>query len=278
MNPEELYLQHLGTIERIAAFVAKRNHLSRDEAAEFTQEVRVRLLDDDYAVIRKFEGRSSFTTYLTIVISRMYHQYRVEKWGKWRPSAEAKRIGDKAVTLERMLTRDGFTFDEAVQILTSPAGAQYTPAELEAIYVRLPARSPRPTMVEEEEASDVVATDVDAAERVESSLRERTARKAAQVIDELMEQLDAEDRLILRMRFWEARKAPDIAHALQIEQKKIYKRLDKLFAIMRRELERSGVQKEEIGRLLAGGDQEIELALFDRSSVQDKLIKGESAS
>src|SRR6185295_1916310 len=110
MNPEETYLQHLPTIERIASFVARRNHLNADEAAEFTQEVRFRLFDGDYAIIRKFEGRSLFSTYLTTVIGRLFHQWRVEQWGKWRPSAEAKRLGDKAIALERLLSRDGYTF------------------------------------------------------------------------------------------------------------------------------------------------------------------------
>src|SRR5688572_33281588 len=99
MSPEKLYLENLRSIERIAAFVARRNHLSADEAAEFIQEVRVRLLDDNYAIIRKFEGRSSLTTYLTTVINHLFHQCRVEMWGKWRPSAEAKRLGNKAITL-----------------------------------------------------------------------------------------------------------------------------------------------------------------------------------
>src|SRR5688500_20209685 len=116
MTAQELYLQNLRSIERIAASVARRNHLRGDEAAEFTQEVRVRLLDDNYAVIRKFEGRSSFTTYLTTVIVRLYHQYRVAQWGEWRASAEAKRLGDEASTLERLGTRDGCTLAAAAEV------------------------------------------------------------------------------------------------------------------------------------------------------------------
>src|SRR5689334_7815875 len=128
MNPETTYLEHRESIERIAAFVARRGHLNADESAEFVQIVSYKLFEDDWAIIRKFEGRSSFTTYLTTVIARFFHQWRVEQWGKWRPSAEAKRLGDKAITLERLITRDGFTFDEAVKVLTIRDGAMCTVA------------------------------------------------------------------------------------------------------------------------------------------------------
>lgn len=262
MDAEKTYLQSLTTIERIAAFVARRGNLNADEAAEFVQIVRVKLFEDDYAVIRKFEGRSSFSTYLTTVILRLFHQWRVEQWGKWRPSAEAKRLGDKAITLERLLTRDGYTLSEAVNVLTMRSGAQYSVAELEAIYVRLPLRNPRPMLISDEISADAVAVESDADDRVERGDRERAARQAAKAIDDVLGSIDAEDRLILQMRFWDACKVPDIARTLHIEQKKIYKRLDKLFAVMRRALETAGIGRREIGTLLAGGDQEIHLGLL----------------
>ena len=262
MNPEQTYLEHLGKIERIAAFVARQSHLNPDETSEFTQEVRVRLLDNDYAIIRKFEGRSLFSTYLTTVIVRLFHQWRVEQWGKWRPSAEAKRLGDKAITFERLLTRDGFTFEEAVKVLTTPAGSQYTVAELEAIYIRLPLRNPRPILVSDEALPEAVAVDADAERRVENGDYERTARHAAVTMDDLLTSMDAEDRLILQMRFWHALKVPDIAQRLHIEQKKLYKRLDKLFLTLRKGLERAGVSKSEIGTLLSRGDHEVRLQTF----------------
>lgn len=265
-SPEELYLEHLRSIERIAAFVARRSHLGPDEAAEFVQEVRVRLLDDDYAIIRKFQGRSLFTTYLRTVIGHLFHQYRVEQWGKWRPSAEAKRIGDKAITLERLITRDGYTLDEAVKVLTTPGGSQYTLAELEAIYLRLPHRGPRPIVVSGEIAPDAAAVEPEAEDRVERGDRERSARTAATAIDGLMASMNPEDRLILKMRFWDSLKVPDIARRLKLQQKKVYKRLDRLFGDMRSALEQAGVGKAEAGTLLSRGDQDIRFDILGKSA------------
>ena len=254
MKPEDTYLLHLRTIERIAAFVARRHHLEVSEAEEFVQEVRVRLLDAAYAIIRKFEGRSSFSTYLTTVIGRLFHQWRVERWGKWRPSAEAKRLGEKAITLERLMSRDGFTFSEAVRILTTPEGSKYTVSELEAIYLRLPPRNPRPVIVSEETVPDVMTVEADAYERLESEERAHARRRALQIVDDVMSGMDAEDRLILQLRFWDCQSVPDIARTLHLDQKKLYKRFDRLFLVLRRALEDAGVHPADISGLLGGGD------------------------
>jgi RNA polymerase sigma factor (sigma-70 family) len=259
MTSEETYLQHLPTIERIATFVAGRSHLNPDETAEFVQEVRVRLLENDYAILGKFEGRSRFSTYLNTVIQRLYQQWRVEQWGKWRPSAEAKRLGEKAIELERLLTRDGLTFDEAVKMLTTPASAPWTVAEVENLYRRLPVRTSRPMMISHDVVPDLVSVEPEAEDRIESGDRERAARLAAKTMDTVIDTFKPEDRVLLQMRFWDARNVPDIARAMRLQQKKLYKRFDQLYVVLRRGLERAGVSREDVKRLLEKGDQEIHL-------------------
>jgi len=63
--------------------------------------------------------------------------------------------------------------------------------------------------------------------------------------------------LILQLRFWQALKVPDMAQRLKMDQKRIYKRLDRLFPMMRLALEAAGVGKAEIRTLLCRGDQDI---------------------
>lgn len=262
MNPEKTYLDNLDSIKRIAAFVARKNRANADESDEFVQVACVKLWENDYAIIRKFEERSSFTTFLTTVIIRLFHQCRVEEWGKWRPCAEAKRLGYKAIALERLLTRDNYTFAEAVKILTTPGGAEYTANELEQLYVRLPVRMPRPTQLSEDVSADAMSVESDAEDRAAAGDRERTARKAAEVVDGVLQKLGSEDRVILTMRFWDAKKVPEIAALLHLDQKKIYKRLDKLFLTLRRALEAEGVSKSDVEALLCRGDQEIKLGIL----------------
>lgn len=254
MEPEKLFLANLGLIGRITAFVCRRNHVSADEGEDFAAHVRLKLIEDDYAVLRKFEGRSTLLTYLTTVIHRLFLQYRVELWGKWRPSAEAKRLGDKGITLERMLTRDGYSFSEATAALTSSG---WTSAEVEAIYVRLPHRSPRPVLVAESAVAENVASSDEADDAVLRAGRLQTARAAAAAIDTAISAMATEDQVILKMRFWSARRVSDIASALGIDQKKLYKRIERLLSILRTRLQAAGVAAADIEELIAHGDHDI---------------------
>lgn len=258
MDPKKVYNEHLPTIRGIAASVARRGRLNPQESEDFVQDVCVRLYEDDCEIIRKFKGESRITTYLTTVIGRLLSQRRVEEWGKWRPSAEAKRLGEKAITLEKYLYRDNWSFDEAVKILTTPTGSQYTREELEAIYERLPHRNPRPMEIATDVVPDAVASDSDAAERVERSEREQIRRRVELALDEVLVTLGPQDQLLLQLRFWLERKVPEIARILHMDEKKIYKRIEQLKVVLRHAMERAGVSKEDVDRLLAAGDQEIQ--------------------
>jgi RNA polymerase sigma factor for flagellar operon FliA len=251
MNAEELFLANVTTIDRIAAFICRRNHVAED-SEEFASQVKLSLIERNYEIIRKFEGRSSFPTYLTTVMHRLFYQYRVKEWGKWRPSAEAKRLGDTAITLEKLLTRDGYTFSEAVRKMNDRSVT-----ELEAIYVRLPRRQPRPVLVSDEGVAEVAAAAVD--DTIETHDREQSARTAARVLDDALTSFDAEDRLILQLRFWHARRVADIATDLHLDPKKTYKRIDKLLARLRAALEHAGISRAVVEDLFTHGDQEISM-------------------
>ena len=259
MNSEERFLENVPTIERIAAFYCRRMHLSDADTEDFVGYVKVELIDGDYAIIRKFEERSSFTTYLTTVIHRLLYQHRTKEWGKWRPSAEAKRMGDVAITLERLTTRDSYSLAEAIEMMTTGNRPAATRRELEAIALRLPPRAPRPTLVTEETAPDLIAASDDPSDGPMSREREHLARRAASVLDEIMNSFEPEDRWILKMRFWSAQRIADIAGTLHLDAKKTYKRIEKLLAKLRSALERAGIGRKEIDDLFAHGDRPVEI-------------------
>ena len=86
---ERLLLEHLPWIERACAALARRHGLAGDEADDFLSWARMRLLEDDCAILRKFRSESQLTTYLTVVLNRLFQDYRVSQLGRWRPSAAA---------------------------------------------------------------------------------------------------------------------------------------------------------------------------------------------
>jgi RNA polymerase sigma factor (sigma-70 family) len=240
LDAEDLFLNNLTVVDRAIGYVCHRNRIDRDEGEEFGSYAKFKLIEGNYAIIRKFEGRSSFSTYMTTVIQRMFFQYRVQMWGKWRPSAEAKRLGDKGITVERLLTRDGYTYAETASILTSGNDTLFTHAEIEAIYRRLPLRQPRPVLVAAMENTDN-GPSLDTENDLFGDERGCAARKASAVLDAIMGTMEPEDQLILRMRFWGGRKIPEIGRDLGLEGKKLYKRIDKLLAQLKLAMENEGI-------------------------------------
>jgi RNA polymerase sigma factor for flagellar operon FliA len=79
--------------------------------------------------------------------------------------------------------------------------------------------------------------------------RQRSAMLAA--LFKVMEQLPPEERHILRMRFADGRSVADVARALRLEQKPLYRRIDQLKAKLRVDLERFGVTADDVRELLA---------------------------
>ena len=68
MDYQRLLLDHLDLINQIVRTVGRRRHLSVAEREDFASFVHLRLVEDDYAILRKFQNRSSLWTYLAAVI------------------------------------------------------------------------------------------------------------------------------------------------------------------------------------------------------------------
>ena len=94
-------------------------------------------------------------TYLTVVIHRLFLDYRIRLWGKWRPSAEAKRLGAVAIALERLIVRDGWSFEQAVEVLRTNHAVDESRDELYALHVKLSPCAPTRHFIPEDAARDV---------------------------------------------------------------------------------------------------------------------------
>ena len=251
---EALLLDHLEWIERVVGSMCRRNGIWGDDADDFASWVKMRLVEDDYAVFRKFRGESAITTYLTVVISMFLREYRVTKWGRWRPSVAARRNGPVAVRLEMLVNRDGHSIDQAVEILSTEEGAELTSREAAEMLAEFPRRSNvrevglDPAKVKHA-ASPMAADDP---LRLEERADERGAAEDA--LASALEELDPEDRLIVKMRFWDGMTVADISRGLHLEQKPLYRRLERALGRLRGHLERVGVGREMVVDLLDAPD------------------------
>jgi len=245
---ERFFLSQLTTIERIVGFVCRRNRLPDAEAEDFRSLVQLKLIENDYEVLRRFRGQSTLRTYLTVVIQRRFLDYRASEWGKWRPSAEARRLGPIAVDLERLTTRDGLSREEAIESLVTRSPPQASRAELLDAYRRLPDRAPR-RRVGEENAQEIPAP-VDVEGDVFRRQISPSAERARQALRAAVAELPAQDRIIVKLRFEEGCPISDIAAALRLPQKPLYRRMEGILGSLRRRLEAGGLNSSDVGDFL----------------------------
>jgi RNA polymerase sigma factor (sigma-70 family) len=248
-NPAEvLFLHELSTIERVLRFVTTRHRLPASEAEDFASHVKTRMVENGYAILKQFQGRSSLRTYLTVVIQRMYLDYRASGWGKWRPSAEAVREGPLAVLLEQLLWRDGYSFDQACQMIRTGHSDPATPEELERIAGALPAR-PRRRFESEMVLAERATTELSPFEAALAEERRRLANRVSTALKRLTSDADHQDRLILALRFEDGRTVADIAALLGLEPKPLYRRFERLLGRLRDGLQQEGISPADILRL-----------------------------
>jgi RNA polymerase sigma factor for flagellar operon FliA len=268
-SPETLLLAEFATVERVIRFISARRRLRPADAEDFASHVKMRLIENDYAVLRKFEGRSSLLTYLTVVVQRMYADYCAAAHGRWRPSAEARRAGEVGIVLERLLWRDGFSLDEACEILVTNHQVPVGRAELERIAALLPPRAKR--QFESEASLDEHPAAAPGPEAlVEHRERSDVARRISAELKRFVDEAEPQDRLILALRFADRRTVPEIAALLRLDQKWLYRRLDILLRQVRNALHAAGIDADEA--LAVFDDPAISVDVWDRSSVVPREV------
>lgn len=247
MPPADLYSAHTDLIERVLERTCRAHRLPADAADEFRSWARLRLFDHDQAILRKFSGRSTLRTFLLTVVERLFLDWRNHEWGKWRPSNEARRLGDLAVELEKLVLRDHYAVHEAVQTLVA-RGLASSETDCERLWARLP-RRPRRQRVEEEQLAGLPSPGR-ASDSVEEA--ERAGREAVVVeaLERAILSLPAADQLVLRLRFWNGFKVSRIAQLIGEDAKALYRRFDRTCAELKLKLEAGGVGVHDVAALL----------------------------
>ncbi|MFQ5349453.1 MAG: sigma-70 family RNA polymerase sigma factor [Thermoanaerobaculia bacterium] len=206
--------------------------------------MNVKLIENDYHVLRSFSGRSGMATYLTSVIQNLARDYRMSRWGRWRPTAAAERLGLVAVQLETFIDRDGFTLDEAVEMLRSNHGVRLSRLELVDLAAKLP---PRVRLrIEDDEALDTTPASYRADQGLTGTERREILEQARQALASSFSELDLEDRLVLKMHYQSGLTIAAIAAALDLDQRRLYTRRERCWRQLKAALERRGLGAAEV--------------------------------
>jgi RNA polymerase sigma factor (sigma-70 family) len=271
VSDEALFLSSLPVIDDVTLLVCRRHGLSGAEAEDFKAEVHLHFIERNSDVLRRFEGRSSLKTFLAVVIQRLFLDYRNRLWGKWRPSAEARRLGPTAMLVERLVSRDGWTFDQALEMLR--INHQVTiDALLLAFCQRLSARGPGRQFVSESEADRVESPTPAPDANVVRAEQGFLVKRVRAVLGHILQALAPQQRLILKMRFDDGVPVADIARALHLDQKRLYRTIERLLADLCKRLKAEGISRDDIDELFADGrwsaaEDRVEVSGVERGAV-----------
>jgi RNA polymerase sigma factor (sigma-70 family) len=276
MEGRELFEANLGAVERIIAMVCRRAGLFGPDAEDFASEVRLALIDNDYEVMRRWEGRSSVDTFLAVVIQRLLADHRMRAKGRWHASSEAQRLGPAAVLLETLVRRDGRSLDEALPHMRA-AHPEITREAMEALLDRLPARTGRPKAVDLESISYAIAGGEAADARVTAADKDRVAKVAGSTVRELLRAMPVEDRMLIRLRFASDMSIADISRMMRLPQRPLYRRLDSLLVRLRGALSEAGVDRDAAEELVGRDDlKEMDFGLMNGKNEKSSQSMEES--
>lgn len=249
MDYKQVLLEHLEFIDRVIRHMARTHYLPVHDTEELSSLVHLRLIERDFAVLQKFQGRSALTTYLTTVIGRVYLDFRAAQWGKWKPSTAARRLGPLAILLERLVVREGLTFDEAVGTLQITHQIRATRDELHDLFRQLPTRAQR-EMAGEPQLAAAVGLESAADRRMQRASDRHDAARVDAALADSVAALPVEDRLLLKFRYYDGRGPAHIAALLQISESTVHRRLQDIIATLRQKLGDQGVDKSLLHRVI----------------------------
>jgi RNA polymerase sigma factor (sigma-70 family) len=249
VSDEADFLAALPVIDDVAGQVCRRHRLNPPEADDFRSEVRLHFIERNYEVLRKFEGRCALATYINVVVQRVFLDFRNRMWGRWRPSTEARRLGPTAILIERLVTRDGWTMEQALETIQVNHQIEIDEAH-RAFCNTVSARSPVRRMVSEDDAAEVASPGPSADDNVVMAERDFAVKRVQAALERARQGLPAMDRLILKMRFDDRAAVSDIARALHLEQRPLYRTIERLLKTVGEAMKADGISAADIDALI----------------------------
>jgi RNA polymerase sigma factor (sigma-70 family) len=264
MDVAGLFNGSLPLIDRVARKVCARRGVTGGDAEDFASTARLALLENDYAVLRSYEGRSSLAGYLAVVFERLLMDQRTHTLGKWHPSRAAEHMGPVAILLEKLIVRDRRTVEEALPILRG-IDPSLTRGGLESMLSQLPGRAPRPRAVSFDDVSpewSPPAPDRADARALDNEAR-RMAAATAEIVRRELAAFSREDRMLIRFRYGAMMSIADISRMMRLPQRPLYRRIEALLRQLRGALESAGVDGRTAVDLIGTATAEMNFGLED---------------
>ena len=229
----DLIAQHRTHVDRVLTDIARVHHLSAEELSEFAVVVERALERNDYELLRAFEGRSTWETYLTTAIRTEFIKFQQQLWGQWRPSASAQGLGPTAMLLEELVARDGLPLDDAIDVMRRTHHVDVPRHRLEQLYRALRQGGVDPT--------------ADAHDHTPEQQRKRAIEHA---VADAFALLSPDDRLALVLRYQDGQPLTRIARLLREDPRPLQRRIERAKEVLHTSLVTQGITAEEIEKIL----------------------------
>ena len=235
---EQLIEQQRPHIEQVIRDLARRHYLAPQEIDEFRTAVICALERHDFELLRAFDGRSTWETYLQLVITREFFLFQMDLWGQWRPSPAARRLGSAGVLLEELVIRDRMLVTEAIETMRNAHRVDMPRYRLLQLAERLRLS----------DAGRVKPPDTPSAPPEPRDPRVQAALQNA------LAKLAPDDRLIAELRFRDAQPLTRIAKMMNMEVRPLQRRLEHTKAVIGACLLEQGIVRKDVEALLAHAD------------------------
>ena len=238
MTFEQLIEDKRPCIEQIIADLSRKHLLAPAETDEFRRVVQRALERNDYELLRAFDGRATWETYLHTVLTREFFAFQAALWGEWRPSPAAMRSGPVAMLLEELVLRDHFSLADAIEWMRASHRVDQPRHAIGELAIQLglvPAERPAPRTAA-------------------GSFEPPVAPGLQAALGDAFALLSPDDRLILELRFREHQPLTRIARILNVEVRPLQRRIDSIKHVLRESLLTQGVALDSVEDLLRAVD------------------------
>ncbi len=259
-SAKKVFLDHKDLIERVAKSAARRARFPKEDVEDFHSSVNLKLIEGDYAILRKHRGESSIPTFLTVVINNQLRDFRNHKYGKFRHSAKAERLGATAKALELLIVRDRHDAEPAIEMLKRQQPVAETHEELLELVEQLRRRTPHRRFVGEEalEQPQYALPQSGTEQNVVDGERAATSQEVTRVLNIALKALSPQDLLILKMHYRDGCPISTIAAHLKLEQRPLYSRRVKCLATLKRTLEAEGLTWDVVRETLGWHGEDLQ--------------------
>ena len=256
------FIQRLDLILHKLDAVARRRNMKPEEREDFISWALLRMVESDYTVVREWRGEARFRSYLNVVVSRLLLDFRNHRWGRFRVSKAARRAGRAAELLDVLIHRDGFTTEEAVEVVMRNHRVGSNRTRLRQLAESLPERQSRRTYPIDD--APLPAIPPAAADGLRRAERQTLCRKVQRSLDDALGDMQCEDLRILVLRFCCGCTADQIGADLNLDRRRVYQRIETILARLRRRLSGEGFEAAEVLDLVGADGVDMQFDRFDR--------------